>query len=116
MALTKAEIRDRTAQEIGILQIGQSLEDTDRVRIEQGYDEVYADLKRSNLNFWSATGDIPNQFVPYVTALIAENISNTYSIPNDRYARLLPMIQKAKAKIASLGAEPYKSIKKPLDY
>jgi hypothetical protein len=116
MALTKAEIRDRTAQEIGILQIGQSLEDTDKVRIEQGYDEVYADLKRDNLNFWSITSDIPNQFVPYVTALIAENISNTYSIPNERYARLLPMIQKAKAKIASLGAEPYKSTRKPLDY
>ena len=116
MALTKAEIRDRTAQEIGVLQIGQSLEDTDKVRIEQGYDEVYADLKRDNLNFWSITGDIPNQFVPYVTALIAENISNTYSIPNERYARLLPIIQKAKAKIASLGAEPYKSTRKPLDY
>jgi hypothetical protein len=114
--VTKADIRDRTAQEIGILQIGQSLEDTDRVRIEQGYDEVYADLKRNNLNFWSATGDIPNQFVPYVTALIADNISDTYSIPNERYARLLPKIQKAKAKIASLGAEPYKSTKKPLDY
>lgn len=116
MALTKAEIRDRIAQEVGILQIGQSLEDTDKVRIEQGYDEVYADLKRNNLNFWSSTGSIPNQFVPYVIALVAENISNTYLIPNERYARLLPMIQKAKAKIASLGAEPYKSTKRAVDY
>ena len=114
--VTKAEIRDRAAQEIGILQIGQSLEETDKVRIEQGYDEVYADLKRNNLNFWSSTGDIPNQFVPYVVALIADNISNTYSIPNERYSRLLPIIQKAKAKIASLGAEPYKSVKNRLDY
>jgi hypothetical protein len=114
--VTKAQIRDRTAQEIGILQIGQSLEDTDKVRIEQGYDEVYAELKRDNLNFWSVTGDIPNPFVPYVVALMADNISNTYSIPNERYSRLLPIIQKAKAKISSLGAEPYKSTKKPLDY
>lgn len=116
MTLTKAQIRDRIAQEIGILETGQSLSDTDKVRIEQGYDEVYADLKRDNLNYWSGSGDIPNQFVPYVVALVADNISNTYSIPNERTVRLLPMIQRAKAKISSLGAEPYKSTKNSVDY
>ena len=116
MSLTKEQIIDRVAQEIGILQIGQSLENTDNVRIEQGFNEVYDDLKRDNLNYWSINGDVPNQFVPYFVALISDNVSNTYSIPNERYARLVPMIQKSKAKIASLGAESYKSTKKPLDY
>jgi hypothetical protein len=116
MSLTKAQIRDRVAQEIGILQIGQSLENTDQVRIEQGYDEVYADLKRDNLNFWSATGEVPNQFVPYVVALVAMNVSGTYSIPNERYARISPMADMARARIASLGSQPYKSTKEPVDY
>ena len=50
MSLTKNEIRDRVATDyLGILQLGQSLQSQDDVRILQGYDEVYEYLKKKGL-------------------------------------------------------------------
>ena len=109
MALTTAEIRDRTAQESGILAIGQALNATDAARIEQAYSEVYKELKEDGLAFWSVSGTIPDQFVPWVIPLIADNIKNTYSIPQERWVRIQEKLTKAKFKISAIGSVPYES-------
>lgn len=116
MSLTKAQIRDRVGQAIGLVQVGQTMEDQDKTRIEQAYNEVYEELKEQSLNFWSLTGAIPDRFVPYVIALIVQNVNVDYSIPTERFARIAPTIQIAKLKISELGNQKYISINDPTPY
>lgn len=90
MALTKAQIRDRVANDyLGILQLGQSLQSQDATRIEQAYDEIYEYLKTKQLASWASTGSVPNDLVPYVTSLVAKNCYMTYGVSNDRAARII---------------------------
>jgi len=56
---TRNEVRDRVANDLGILRLGQSLQHQDSVRILASYDEVYDRLKVDGLAIWSSTGDVP---------------------------------------------------------
>ena len=85
---TKNEIRDRAAQDLGILRINQSLQAQDDTRIQSAFDEVYADLRKDGLATWPSTGSSPDEITPHVVALVADNCLNTYSVSNDRYIRI----------------------------
>lgn len=75
---TEAEVRDRAANDLGMLRLGQSLQNQDKVRIETAYDEVYEQLKEEGLATWASDGSIPTKLVPHVAILIAHNCLNTY--------------------------------------
>ena len=103
MSLTKNEIRDRVATDyLGILQLGQSLQSQDDVRILQGYDEVYEYLKKKGLASWASTASVPDDIVPYMVALVAKNCSTTYRLSTERSALLLNDASTAEAKIREL--------------
>lgn len=103
MALTKAQIRDRVASDyLGILALNQSLQNQDKTRIEQGYDEVYGYLKIKGLATWASTGSVPNELVPYVTAMVAHNCYKTYTVSNDRAARIIADFAVAEQNIREL--------------
>jgi len=85
---TKAEVRDRAANDLGLLRLGQSLQSQDATRIESAYDEVYQDLVDQGVATWTSTGAIPTKVVPHVAALVADNCLNTYSVADSRYARI----------------------------
>ena len=107
MALTKAQIRDRAASELGVLPLGQALQHQDKVRIEQAYDEIYANLKSRGLASWSSTGSVPNEFVSHVVALVAYNCLNSYGVSNDRYNRISSKAGVAIQEITSLTNKSY---------
>lgn len=88
MPLTKAEIRDRAATDLGRLGLNRSLQDQDKVRIESGYDEVYAQLRKDGLATWPSTGSTPDEIVPHLIALVADNCLNTYGVSIERYNRI----------------------------
>jgi hypothetical protein len=85
---TKQQVRDRAANDLGLLRLNQSLQAQDVTRIDAGYDEVYAALKKLGLATWASTAAVPAELVPHVVALVADNCLNTYGVSIDRFKRI----------------------------
>ncbi len=113
---TKAELRDRAANDLGLLRLGQSLQAQEVTRIESGFDEVYADLKTDGLNVWASTASCPVELVPHVAALIADNCLNTYSVSGERYKRIKIASSVAKREMRRLITPAHESAEEPTDY
>jgi hypothetical protein len=88
MSVSATGIRDRAANDLGMLRLGQSLQAQDATRITQGYAEVYSRLKKEGLAIWAYSGSVPDELVSDVVALICVNCMETYSISNDRAQRI----------------------------
>lgn len=120
MAKTKAEVRDRAATELGRLRLGQSLQHQDKVRIEEAYDEVYADLKDEGLNTWASDASVPDELVPFVSALVALRCTNTYGVSQERLQRIMSVTgvdgNLAKREIRRLVTPAYESMEDPADF
>lgn len=113
---TKAQIRDRAAQDLGRLRVGQSLQSQDVARIESGYDEIYAQLKKDGLAVWASTGSVPDELTPHVAALVAENCLNTYGVSDVRYQRIVNAATIARREIKKFTTPDYVSQSEPSDY
>ena len=88
MSVSATGIRDRAGNDLGLLRLGQSLQAQDAARITQGYAEVYNKLKKNGLAAWAYAGNVPDEFVEDVVALVCVNCMDTYSLPNDRAQRI----------------------------
>lgn len=117
---TKAEIRDRAANDLGILRLGQSLQHQDKVRIESAYDEVYEELKDEGLAIWASTAEVPTKLVRHVVALVADNCLSTYGVNEARFARIKLAAgqdgETAKRAIRKNITPEYESTDEPVDY
>ncbi len=121
MALTKVQIRDRVANDLGVLPLNQSLPAQHVTRIEQAYDEVYARLKTRGLATWASTASVPNDLCPYVIALVCDNCLNTYSVSVERWSRIKAIAgvkngDDAIRAIRELVSPEYVSQENPTDY
>ncbi len=117
MALTKSEIRDRTASDyLGILTLGQALQDQDKERIEEAYDEVYEYLKEKKLATWASTASVPTNLVPHVVVMVADNCHQTYGVSPERLSRIQRDFVRAEPKIRDLVLPEYISQEEPKDY
>lgn len=116
MGLTAAQIRDRAAQELGVLSLGQALKAHDAARITQGYAEVYEQLEKDGLATWPYSGSVPNDFAPHVVMLTAENCLGTYGVSESRYARIMTAAQIARREIMKYASPDYVSTETPKDY
>lgn len=116
MALTAAEIRDRAAVELGLMQLNQSLQDQDRLRIEQGYAEVYADLEEEECAIWAFANSVPNSVSFWVIALVAYNCLGTYGVSEQRYNRIVSNAVIALNKIKKHTANAYVSQEGAVDF
>ena len=113
---TTTEIRDRAANDLGLLRLGQTLQSQDATRISSAYTEVYAMLKKDGLAAWTSTGDIPAEYVKYVIALVVDNCVNTYGVSDSRYQRLKIEVPGALREIRKLAAKDHASMEDPVDY
>lgn len=109
-------IRDRAANDLGLLRLGQALQDQDKTRIESAYDEVYAQLKNEGLATWASTADVPDDLVPHVVALVAQNCLSTYGVSNDRYTRITNSSSSALREIRKLVAQNTSDQCEAVDY
>lgn len=89
MPKTIAQIRDRAAYILGILPIGQELEDQDKLRIDEAYLEVFNYLKTKGFATWPFSGEVPDDVSPWVIVRVAHNCLNDYGVSNDRYTRIV---------------------------
>lgn len=113
---TVAQVRDRAANDLGILRLNQSLQAQDDTRITSAYNEVYADLQNEGLATWTSTGSIPAECVQHVAALVADNCLNTYGVSNDRYQRIKLSVKEAKREIRRLITPEFISPANPSDF
>lgn len=114
--VTASELRDRAAQELGLLQPGQSLAANHAARVTQGYAEVFEKLKKDGFAAWAYSGDVPNEFVQELAFMIAENCLGTYGVSEARYNRIKIGAQEAKRDIQKFATEDYVSQEEPEDY
>jgi hypothetical protein len=85
---TKAQIRQRVGEDLGIVPIGQDLESHDVNRIDATFDEVYSRLKEKGLATWASTASIPTEVVPYYALMMEEKLLTSYSVPESRFLRI----------------------------
>jgi len=96
---TQAEIRDRAANDLGILRLGQSLSAENATRITEAYTEVHAMLADLGLAVWAIANEVPDAIVQPVVSLVAENCLNTYGVSDTRYQRIKLEASQAEKKI-----------------
>jgi hypothetical protein len=113
---TKAEVRNRAANDLGLLRLNQDLQAQDVTRIEAGYDEVYAQLKKEGLAIWASTAEVPDELVPHMVALVADNCLATYGVSPERFQRIKSSSIPAMREIRKLTAPHYPSLDNPTDY
>lgn len=113
---TLAEVRDRAANDLGILALNQTLQSQDSTRITSAYNEVYAQLKKDGLANWTSTGSVPAEFVPYVANLVADNCLSTYGVSVDRYTRIKNEVSRSMREIRKLAAPDYPSMSEANDF
>lgn len=117
---TKAEVRQRVGEDLGLVPVGQALESQDQTRIDATYDETYARIKKNGLAAWASTAEVPDMLVPYFALLMEERLLTSYSIPESRYMRIKTDAGQdgmlAMARISELNAGEYESLDNVRDY
>lgn len=115
---TKAQLRQRVLEDLGIVQIGQTAQSQDDTRVEAAYQEEYAKLKELSLAVWSVSGDIPSKIMPDVIALTAWNCiqSGSYGVSPDRYARIQLSATQAPREIRRMVIPKNESLNEPRDF
>ncbi len=116
MASTTEEVRNRAATDLGILKLNGTLNDQDKVRIDKAYDEVYAELKREGIATWTSTANVPNEFVPHIAAMMADNCLGTYGVSTERFGRVKDKAVVARREVRKLGEPAYVSMTDAQDY
>lgn len=117
---SKAEVRQRVAEDLGLVPVGQALESQDQIRIDATYDEAYARLKERGLAAWAAAGDVPAKVVPYMCLIMEEKLLTSYSVPESRYLRIKQDAgadgETAILKLAGLVVQEYEPVEGAADY
>lgn len=85
---TKAEIRQRVGEDLGLVPVGQPLENQDQTRIDATFSEMYERLKERGLATFPAAGPVPAKLVPSFCLLMASHLLTSYSVPESRYLRI----------------------------
>lgn len=85
---TKAEIRQRVGEDLGLVPVGQILENQDQNRIDATFSEMYEKLKEKGLATFPSTGPVPAKLVPSFCLLMASHLLTSYSVPESRYLRI----------------------------
>lgn len=117
---TKAEVRQRVGEDLGLVPVGQALESQDQTRIDATYGEVYARLAEKGLAAWASTGEVPERLVPNVCLMMEEKLLTSYSVPESRYLRIKQDAGEdgklALARLAELVVQEYESLDGVADY
>lgn len=119
-AQTKAEIRDRAAYELGILPVGQSLEDQHKTLIEQFYDEVYAGLEDEGIAAWASANTVPDAYGYYMVMLVAHRGIGAFGVSGERANRIMlaagPDGNLAKREIRKVLRPKFEAAELPQDF
>jgi len=117
---TKAEMRQRVAEELSLTPVGEAIASQDATRIDATYSEVYERLKEEGLAYWASSAGVPTKVVPYYALMMEEKLARAYGTSDARYQRILSLAGQdgdaAMMKIARLLRPDYQSTDDVQDY
>lgn len=117
---TKAEVRQRVGEDLGLVPVGQTLEAQDQNRIDATYTEMYERLKEKGIATFPAAGPVPNKLAPTFCLLMCSQLLTSYSVPESRYMRIMadagPNGDVALTKLAALALPEYESESSVTDF
>lgn len=117
---TKAEVRQRVGEDLGLVAVGQNLEAQDQNRIDATYTEMYERAKEKGLAAWPSAGPVPDKCAPSFCLLMASRLLTSYSVPESRYIRISTEAgidgELAFQKLGAVVAPEYESHNDPADY
>lgn len=87
-AYTKAQLRDRVLQELGVLAVGETATAEDAALVETTIDDQHAMLEREIFLTWT-TATIPDTVIEPLTVVLAARLAGRYGLPADRRQELL---------------------------
>ena len=87
--MASAVLRQRVAEDLGLVAIGQDPEAQDTTRIDSTFDEVYAAAKEKGLATWASTAEVPTKLVPAFALIMCHALLGSYSVPESRYNRIV---------------------------
>lgn len=117
---TKAEVRQRVGEDLGLVPVGQQLEAQDQNRIDATFAEMYERLKEKGIATFPAAGPVPAKLVPSFCLLMCSQLLTSYSVPESRYIRIStdagPNGDLAVERLAGLATQQYESDSNVADY
>jgi hypothetical protein len=113
---TVTAVIDRAANDLGLLRLGQTLQAQDSARITSAYNEIYAQLKKEGIATWASTGTVPDEVVPFLATMMADNCLSTYALSLERYKRIKTDVQGAMRDIRKNTAPIYVSQDEPAGF
>ena len=79
-------IRNQAARKLGLLGVGQTLQSEISTDLDQAYIEVFNALDAMNQAPWDVDDDVPDEYVPFLAALVADKRLVDYKTPPERLA------------------------------
>ncbi len=86
---TASQIRDKALSKLGLKAQGKVPTAAISDDVDNAYTEVYAELEELGLITWDADENVPDSHVSSLVALVAYARVDEYSVPNDRYTRIV---------------------------
>lgn len=115
---TVTNVKERAAQLLGRVRLGQSIPANLDARLNEAYETVYKELEINRQVRWSnASGaTIPDEFIGHLAALCAEDCTDSIGVSEARLARILGRAERARMKIPQLTRMDYESLEQVEDF
>lgn len=87
---TTAEIRNKAAQKLGLLGVGQTLQSNISSDLDDAYTEVYGMIESLGLATWGTSStNVPDALVTPIVDMVAGVRATRYAIPGERFQRII---------------------------
>lgn len=113
MPASKAEIGLLALQGMKVVDGDATPETNDTNVIEAAYDSVYAKLNAKHLVSWAINGNVPDEFINPVTALVAASRITFFNPPIDVKELILAAASEAVEEISEMQALDYVPVSIP---
>jgi hypothetical protein len=101
---TAGEIVHKAAKRMGLYATGQTLRSEIADDLTAAYAEVYAQLDKKEIVVWDFDADVPDELIDDVVTLVCYSRVDEYSIPDDKYRRIVSKVKNAIPNIRALLA------------
>lgn len=99
---TAEQIREKALKRLGVRGTGQTTQAEIQADVDQAYAEVYAELDAQKAVSWDIEDEVPDEFVQSVVALVAYARLDEYSVPTERYRRIVRDVEGTAASPSAL--------------
>ena len=116
MSKTKTEVKEHTAEILGLKSVGQDITQPWTVKLEHLWDAMYGQLKADNINIFSSAGPVPDKLYHGIGMIMADMGKTSISVSEERYQRITFEAQQAWREIRKYSVDRYESVERPTDY